>query len=330
VERDGGTTGGLRAIALIGAGTLAAAAMALAERGCHAARATRGAPAVWVADRGAGAVFGLDADLFVTRRVELDPPAALAADGAGGWWALCARDGWAGGAFELEQRNAAGELLLRLPVSGPARLAADAGGGVLVLPEDAVTPWRRLGPDGRPRPLPPRRGAALLAMDGARLALAGPGGLVRSFEGERELARVELAGAVRALAPAGGPEPGWWAVLEREQARELRRLDAALAELWKAPWRGAEALLAPHPDGARVWRVDRGAGSLELLGRAGAERFRADPALEDALEARALAGGALLVLTPGALLRFDERARRRPGQGGFDLLSGLAVPAQPP
>lgn len=289
------------------------------------------APACWVADRAAGEVCALDAELLVLARFPVPAPGLLVADPAGLWVASALHRG----------ASPPGRLIRLGPSSGAAvssdfaqlvGLSAEREGSALVLersPGGASTSgpcdtflWR-VGAGGERTLLgafPSAR--ALAAQPGAILVGCGGGELVLMRADGAVLVLGREPGAVLAL--ARGPRAGEWWSLVGGAERSLRLLDRELAPLWSARVPPETSRFAAVQGAERVWIAAE--GQALLLGPGGA--------IEVALELPAgpwqvaVAGtSGVLLFGPGAVLEVELQhglARVRRTQGGFRDLAGLA------
>jgi hypothetical protein len=282
-----------------------------------------GPPVTWVADRDADAVIGLDAELFVSRRFELESPVELAVRSDRSVWALSARDGHPLGAHDLVLHSADGR-----------REAVATFGPVFdldLLGDDALV-VEHSGEHGRVVRVGAARPATnLLELPTATCAAgAGERLLVGTTDGEVWLVDATTLPvtvvAKRAVGgPLGdvavGPTPGSWWTLGLGGAGRLCLLDPDLTPRWMvAP--GVHALhLAPVRGAERVWLADTTEPFARRFGAHGAiELDVADLPLAGLDRAVALADGGLLLAAPGAVLRLDADGAVAPGQGGFDFL----------
>ncbi len=308
----------MQALALAGITALAAALA-----GC--APALDPAPLAWVADRAAGEVLALDAELCVRARVPLAAPRALVADAHGLWVSA---------ASTLAAPDAT--RLVRLEGGAPPRpagdfaaltaLCADEGGAALVLERASASASRlwRIERD---------LGRTLLGVLPAARALAACPGRILAGGASGELVLLRSDGAVLRLAAwpepvlalAPGPRAGEWWVLGAGPEPGLGLLAPDLAPRWRVRAESGPAGFAPVAGAERVWlaageRVRRHGpgGVLEL-----AFEFEGGPWTA----AEAVRGGVLL-RGVGAVVELGARggrARVVRTQGGFGALVGLAL-----
>lgn len=290
-----------------------------------------GAPgpvAVWTADRDASRVFGLDADLFVARRMHVDYPLDVEACRDGGLWVLRSATPSASSSHRLDRFGAGGELITELYVDRTLDLATLDGVDALVIEATG-------GPHGEPQLMRVREegsvtvlhvAVGLVCVSGSRdsLLTGSSGGSVarRNALTGMQLDAVGLAGPILDLAE--GAAPGGAFVLHGSSPRRLTLLDADLAVRWSvlagldalhvSPVRGEErAWLAI---GARVRRFGpQGALELDVAGLPLSSLDAVVP----------WTGGGALVAAPGAILRLDASGALQPGQGGFAWLTDLGL-----
>jgi len=282
---------------------------------------------VWVADRGAGRLIGLDGDLFVARRLAVEHPVAIALRPDGGLWVASALDGHPRGRHRLELVSPAGEGCPIAELGALLDLEAVAGGGVLAV-HTAGGHTLVEGYDAGGSRLD------VLAVPGAACAAGRPGRTLVGTSDGRLLSAGTERPAQRALgrcfvdlAPDAAPDR-WWA-LDTGPPSRLLLVDGGLAivsEHYPGP---ASALaLAPGPAGERVWVLGADRRSVLRLGPGGAPELAQVRLPMRGVEAiAATPAGGLLAAAPGALLRLDAGGRGVPGQGGFDHL--VAVRCRP-
>ena len=279
--------------------------------------ADRGAVAVWVADRDASLLVGLDRRLFVGLRVSLAHPLRVVALADGGAWVVCAPAGHPRAAQRLVRVDARGRTLKSCAIGMVLDLAADEAGGVWRIEE--LDGGRRLchATHGGERSQRAFAGATAVAARAGACLVGTEGGRVELASGTRQEVRALGAGVVD-LAAAGATD--WWVLLENGR---LFLLDARLATEREHVLAGARHLSAPAGEdhvfasGAeQVWRIGpRGVTRMGLSARGPACGGRC----------AATAEGGVLVALPGAVLRLDRRQRLASGQGGFDFAVDLAA-----
>ena len=289
-----------------------------------------GAPQVWVADRDASLLRGLDDDLIDGRSHVVGWPLAVATAADGGLWV--ARSGNATNAFgaRLLELSELGTELGELWLEGFHDLDALADGRALCLErlQDGSGRLWRVDAQATPR----------LLMQAAGLRHVRASGLLAWCGGEDgRLLQVDVAaGGVLALACMPAPilglrvtaDGGAWVALGGSSP-VLARLDARLARMAQAP---LESLVAFDvlPDGGGPWTLERAGAILRARTRDGRPRLEVDlTILPEARHVLALPDGGALVASPGGIVRFDAHGSPQPGQGGFAWISGWCR-ASPP
>lgn len=306
---------------------------------------TVGVPEVWVCDRDAHHVLGLDGDLFVAQSLATRFPVRVASR-VGGFWAVTAEGGSPIGAHALSVWDGAwttyasklgpivdlgtgvdgDALLVEFGLTGlPSRVLRGNVAGVLEL---AVHPGA-LAVAGQAFASPSASGsmeallASVLVADAAgRVTRYGPGGAV--------LGAVDLGGELVDVAAFGSAAQagGRVYVLAANGGGRLIALNAALAVEWEVALGLQVDELSVSPDGAHLWIAD----STEPLAR----RYGADGSLElqvllpasDISGVQAVANGGALFTSPGAVLRVDGVGTVLPGQGGLSYATDLCLAFQ--
>jgi hypothetical protein len=231
-----------RGLGLVGLGALSAVAATLVADDAARASARPGPVAVWVADRDACEVVGLDADLLRAVAVDLSWPVEVEACSDGGAWVAHAPSGDPSGEHRLVRITADGRVVPE-PVTGIvpgletglvpglatgpiADLDALDDGGVLALevrsggarPEDAgavsgTTRVLRIDRGGARAALDLGSDARVAACAGGRVALGTVHGLVRvhdlSAAAPEPLAEGRFDGRVLDLAAGPAAQTGW-------------------------------------------------------------------------------------------------------------------------
>lgn len=281
-----------------------------------------GPPCVWVADRGAGRLIGLDRDLFVAGRVAVECPVALALRSDGGLWVARALEGHPGGAHRLELAPPAGPpcpvadlgALLDLEVvAGERALVVHTAGGLALVQTHGA------------------RGSTevLLGLSGASCAAGAPG---RTLVGTADGRLLAVAGATVTERPVGrrfvdlapGPGAGTWWALDAGPPARLLLVDAELA-IVRELFPGSAAGMAPVPGAGAVWVLGGRRRQVQRLGARGAVQVPPTALPMRGVEAlAATADGGLLAVAPGAVMRLGPDGRPWPGQGGFDHLVGVS------
>jgi hypothetical protein len=284
---------------------------------------------LWTTDRDAHRVYGLDADLLVARRVELDWPLEVESCRDGGAWVLRSGDGTPTGSCRLDRIADDGSVAFEVAVGRCTDLAALEARFALVIEKgsgaNGVDRLLRLGDEGGQRVLFETSDLSCVADSRAAVAVGTERGEVVRLDPRVEgavLDRVHLGGRVLDLAP--GPSPGSLWVLVDEGGARLHLLGPDLALCWAVDVGLAAGHLAPIEGEERVWLADTLRPVVRRFGPGGVlEVERTDLPLAGLDRAVAWSGGGVLLAAPGAILHLDRGGRLRPGQGGFDFLVDL-------
>jgi hypothetical protein len=302
-------------------------ALVLVLGACGEARA----PLYRVADRAAGAVLGLDAELCVVERLALVEPRLLAA-APDGLWAACATRAGAPAPQRLARVERRTGVVTTSDGAALVALCTDGRGSALVLEHDAA---RNGGSSGAGDTLLWRvaadHGRTLLgAFPSARALAAQPGAVLVGCAGG-ELVLLRADGAVLALARgwgpvhalARGPRAGTWWSLEGDEERTLRLLERDLAPIRSARVAPGTSRFAAVERAERVWIA--AGGRVSRLGPEGADEVGLELP-PGPWEVALATGSGVLLQGPGALLEVEVLhgvARVRRAQGGFALLAAL-------
>lgn len=295
---------------------------------CRAAppRAPAGPVATWVADRNGQRVVGLDPDLFVVADVGLRWPVALAPREDGGAWVVEAAAGGPLGAHALVRLDAIGRV-----VEGPhplpplLDLAPLDGDAALVLTGGDPPQLQRASAGEGLRLLAGFPGAMCVAgEDGAGLVGTADGRLVPiDLERGATGAAVAVGLVIGDLAPGPGGV-GWW-VLDVGAGGRLVRLDEGLATTWSVDVGFNPQSLGPHAREERVWLASTNEPHAARYGPGGVvELVLPELPLAGLDRSACLDDGGVLLLSHGAVLRFDGGGAALPGQGGFSFLADVA------
>ena len=308
----------------LGAATVFGLGWCVARVDASDARSSRGVH-LWVADRGAGRIVGLDREGLETESVPLVAPVALVGASDGGVWVVDA----------VEARPTGDHRLLRVGVTGGVSNAGELGPvvdlasvppGCLVLFRGGNDPSAlRLacfGGEGRRW----ERGVGGVSCLGA----SGRWFVVGDRDGRVSLHHLERPDVLRAecrLGPpivdlAAGPGGGWWA-LSGPRGR-LVRLDSGLRVVWDQET-GLEGPLVALGDREAVWVLEGGGREARRYGDRGHLELREDLPLPGLGGGVGIRGGGLGAWIPGAILMLDGRGRLVETQGGFDHAVGLAL-----
>jgi len=288
--------------------------------------------ALWLADRGAHQVVGLDRDLLYCVVLPVRAPVALAPAPMGGVWVVSAVRSWSGERqvedFEWLRLDARARPIARGRLPGFRSLAAAEEGGVWALYREGreLVQWDR---EGQPvTRLRVETGAPLRCLVSTTSAWKLPPASSNAVLALREDSSVDLLVAKswtvstclgsRVLDACAG-ETGWW-VLTEGGLLALHE-DLSVRAEFASPDKAAGLVAVWR--GAGVWVLDESGTSVELVGGRRGWRERREWGLAGVAGGVELASGALLLTTPGALLVFDELGNPRAGQGGFDFLVDL-------
>ena len=292
--------------------------------------APAGAPAVWVADRDASLVRGLDGDLIDSRSHALGWPLAVAARADGGLWV--ARSGNATNDFgaRLLDFSARGAVLGELWLEGLADLDALADGRALCLERmgDGAGRLWRVDAQATPRLLLQSAGLSHVRACGRLAWCGGDDGRLLQVDVEDGSVLAVACLPAPVLGLRGSLDGGAWVALGGATPI-LVRLDARMARM------GQSDLEAPIafdvlPESGGPWTLERSGAVLRARTRDGRPRLEVDLAiLPQARHVLALPDGGALVASPGGIVRFDAHGAQRPGQGGFAWINGWCR-ASPP
>lgn len=312
---------GLRCLAVFAiSATLALAwnAVRFAQAAPPAARV-----AVWICDRDADTVYGLDRDLLAVNSVPIRAPIEVEARSDGGAWIVSATQSDPLGRHELLRLSFDGTILSSAQLGPLLDLDCDdlgraivvdlatPGARVRVFDAGAVEVWSR-----------PWNGAMCAAAAAGRCLVGTASGELDLFDLASPNAaplRANWGGTIGDVAP--GPTPGSWWALDSNGTCRLALLDAQLNVLWSRNV-GLHALhLAAVAGAERVWIADATQPHVRRFGPAGVlELDRPDMNLAGLDRGCSAPQGSVLFPAPGALLRLDAGGQNAPGQAGFDFL----------
>lgn len=275
--------------------------------------------AVTVIDRDAG-LFDLDADLYPQSGMAIRTVIDALVTSDGGRFALRAVEPRAEAPRELLRLDAKGVVIGRLsdlPIDSIAR-GTQPDEVQWLEPLGATRRWMSWSPPDDPQELAARWCWTALDAEWAGDAL---GGVWRREDDE--LQRIaELRGSIETLQRL---EDGLGVVTVRQRRRAIRfdsvlrvRCDFPIGAAELVIWLEREALCCDADRARLSWvnasgRRVRVREEAEVLGVTGGIEFEGD----------------VLLNSPGALLRFDARGRRLPGQGGFRQLVGKPLYSRP-
>jgi hypothetical protein len=299
-------------VSLMALGVLLSVALAWSSRPAAAGEGV----ALWVADRGANALFGLDDDLFFSRRIELRAPVALARAPEGGVWVLSATEGTPLGAHRLLRVDAEGVPQVDAHFGQVLDLGSLDGRDALVIERGPATELVRVvGQDGDMRTIFERTGLTCVVGRGERVLVGTADGELVLLDASSgvPLAFHSLGSEIGDIAPA---PRGWW-VLDVSGAGHLALFDEDLNLSWLAATHAQALHLTPEPGRESVWLASSTQPSVRRFGPGGVLELTQDELpLSDLDRGLAWRGGVLL-LSPGGILRLNRRGRIQPAQGGF-------------
>jgi hypothetical protein len=308
-------------IGFLGAGALLAVAVALLRASSDPVRASSVGPvAFWVADRDGCAVYGLDEDLVLSRRVRVGWPIAVVARPDGGAWVLRSPSGSPAGPARLVRLDPDATIRSETDILGNASLDALADGTAIVLEgSESVSSCDETG-----RVAIVFRGRALTCIAGSKDSIAvgdAHGTLVRvSLDPSGVvLARVDLRERIADLA-ADIDSGRFWAITTSEGAT-IHRLDDELAVEWSTGAGSVGTRLASSGDRDRIWIVDGSQSVIRRLGEHGVIDLETERLpIAGVMGAAPATRGGLAAVGAGGVLLMDSAGNARPCQGGFTHL----------
>lgn len=275
--------------------------------------AAPGPLALWAADRDAGRLYGLDADLILARTIRMAAPLALARSSDGRLFVL--REPGI-----LDLLDSCGLVLRELDVGACLDLEAHGDCALLVRQADAL----RIGPDLSRTLLVKSPGLRCIAGSLDSVLVGTEGGRVErlALDGGAILGSTTLGGAIVDL--AADEETGGVFALDGTGNR-LLCLAPDLGLRWQVALPIAARHLGAVPGEERVWLADTLTPRVLRYGPGGElELDRASLPLLGLERALPWKSGAVLLPAPGAILQLDARGHLAPGQGGFNYLVDLA------
>ena len=286
--------------------------------------------AVWLADRGAGQVVGLDRDLIHRVVFRVSNPVALAPASDGGVWVVSALHNWRNGrraeTHEWFRLDSNGALIARGEWSGFRSVVSTSSGGCAVLLHQgrAVEFFDGSGActgSRCPLGMSTTNGEgfmSLVSRSGEEQLAVRRGGELGLLQDGRVIESACFDDPLVSVCPS---QAGWWLLTERR----VIELDDKLEKLRekKAPLKAARVFSSSSGEG--VWVLDQAGRTAQEFGARGLGWRRREWRLAGASLGMELEHGALLLITPGALLVFDGHGEPRAGQGGFSHLVDLAI-----
>jgi hypothetical protein len=325
-----GVLGGLGAGALL---ALAASLIAGTRRGAGEETLQPAGPvAAWAVDRGAQELCGLDADLLLARRVPLGWPIQVRALPDGGAWVLRSSGGAPVSPSILDRIRADGSTGAEFDLGACTSLTLLASGDVVVVERRSASGGAdrllRCGEGGRTQILLEAPNLACAAETSSGL-IAGTrrGELLRAAPDPLvgPIPRSTLAAAIVDLAPGPRPDELW--VLFGEGGARVGLLGGDLELRWSVPTGLRSSCAGPVRGEERIWVADRERPVVRKFGPGGKLELEcANLQLPGAERIVAWTDGGALLVSVGAILRFDPRGRLLPGQGGFGELVDLDRP----
>ena len=276
-----------------------------------------GEPKYWVADRDGCAVYGLDEDSIVVRRVDLPWPTAVAARADGGVWVLRSEEGTPDASTRLLRLDDRGAVRSETRLGTCVDLDGLSDGSAIVL--ERAERILRIDADGGVREV--ARGSewtgcaaledSIVVADARgivwRVALDPPGAVLASADLRARILEVECD---------AGRGACW--VITASEPKRIHRLDADLVVRWSAEAAIQAPVLAKDETHDRIWLVEGARSTVRRLdGRGVVELERTIPSILGACSAAGRSEGGIVLATPGGLVPLDPDGSVRPGQGGF-------------
>jgi len=290
-----------------------------------------GPASFWVADRGGGALVGLDDDLFPVRRIAWPWPLRLAPRASGGLWVVSAVAGDPRGPHRVTAVDRDGRSVGQVAVPPVVDVAPLGDRLLVVVDEPAARALIEVRATFRCRARPLAFDPTCCAVAGDRWLVGGADGSLHAFVPEAGLElRARLGRRIVDVEPRPGSTSSW--VLDAGPPARLMLVGAGLDVLGSIEIEPGWRTLVPAPDGDRVWLTSREGRIARAridpqAGAGGAVELVVDSELVR-LGRGATDGASLVVTSPGAALRLEANGRRAPGQGGFGF--AVDVVAAPP
>ena len=314
-------------LALFAAGLGVLGACLAAFAGAEPPPVPPGEAVVWVADRDASRVYGLDSNLLLARRLAVDWPLEVEPAHDGGLWVLRSAAGISSSTHRLDRFDANGVLVTELWLERATDLDVLGGGEqALLVEERAGFPARllRVRTEGSLFVLIERGGLACVTGERDTAVVGTSEGDVLRVHAESGAVVTSARVGTRIIDLAPGPEPGMAWALDGAGNGRVVLLAADLSVRWSRALARSAAHLAPVRGEERVWLANTLEPCVVRIGPDGVlELDRCGlplPGLDRALAWR----GGVIVSAVGAILRLDSTGNLRPGQGGFDFVVDIA------
>ncbi|MFN9785493.1 MAG: hypothetical protein ACK57N_02835 [Planctomycetia bacterium] len=292
--------------------------------------APSGRPEVWVADRDASLLRGLDADMIDSRSHALGWPLAVASRSDGGLWVARSGDGTNAFGARLLDLSEDGVELGELWLEGFHDLDVLSDGRALCLErlEEGVGRLWRVDAEATPRLLFRAAGLRQVRASGGVAWCGGDDGRLRQVDVEDGTVLALACLPAPVLGVRSASEGGAWVALGGS-APTLARLDARMARMAQAPLEDPISFDA-LPDSSGPWTLERGGLVLRARTRDARVRLEVDLAiLPGARHVLVLPDGGALVASPAGIIRVDWHGEQLPGQGGFAWITGWCRAAPP-
>ncbi|MCP3917844.1 MAG: hypothetical protein GY711_20045 [bacterium] len=276
---------------------------------------------VWIADRGAHELVGLDDELMWAGKVHVPAPVAVLADPGGGTWVVSASSGTARGPHAILRMEPDGRMRAVAP-AGPVLDAAVAGAGRIAWIEAEPRAVRSTDTSAMSGAATEIAGALRIAGPLGAGAESGEGVVVGNEAGELWLGRGEdwslaavAGGPIVDLAVCSRAGIVWAMSIEPRLTAYRVAADARLAATWSHALPAGSRRLAAVAD--RVWVFGRRRTALRYGPDGVRELELKSLPLAALVGAEALPSGETLLLAPDACLRLSADEQLIRGQGGF-------------
>ncbi|MFT5287669.1 MAG: hypothetical protein ACI8TQ_003857 [Planctomycetota bacterium] len=304
---------------------------------------------LWVADRDAQAVIGLNRGLLHRVCVPVAHPIAIASASNGGIWVVSAlKASRSAGNFEWLRLDVDGQLLARGEMHDFLSMRATLDGGVWLLSQKGRKLQYLSGTGGEEIQNGKHVGGALAngvgvtavyqpvvqtldwnscSFDCAQaMAVNREGELLVNgdddgFELIEDGVQVDCPLVIESALDICSVGGDWWILTERLLLHITAEMD--LAGLYDISKAGTKLIGSEVHQG--VWLLDGKGVSAELFSSRRRSRWVIEWEQSGACDGIELERGALLIATPGALIVLDENGHARAGQGGFREIVGVAL-----